>query len=348
MYVVHARRLQSAPRSDDGLAEAALRWLMWSEPFIAASFLFIVGFSLVLSADRHGTDRGWHRKVWRRAAKLYVLSLLLFVPQFGLQWPDLALSSGILSAIAIAIALVGSALATSRPTTAVACVGLAGWSVAALLEWTEASVSGANAGPGGAVPLVSFAAAGALLARVHQRHGGRGLAVASAAAATVSLAALLTREPWIQQHPSVYLDYGGTLALPMLLSGSPGATTEVTFWNHSVVGTLGLAFPLAASLALLLGPEQRFARAWRWLFWLLLLGRHALAAYVGHLLALGLLELLGWVPRSASQTWMLVGALAAGACGAVSAWERFGPRSWVGRRGVREETLGGGGSGQPE
>jgi len=345
MYVVHARRLQPTTSPGEGLADAALRLLMWSEPFIAASFLLIVGFSLVLSATKHGASRGWLRRSWRRAAKLYGLSVLLFVPQFGLQWPDLVLSSGILSAIAVAIAVVGSALCSRTPAVAVASVGIVGWLVAGLLEWMDASVSGVNAGPGGALPLVSFTAAGALLALLHQKHGSRGLVFATAAGAMGSLAAMLSGGPWLEVHASVYRDYGGMLALPALVEGGAAGSIEVTFWNHSAVGTLGLGFPLVASVAVFLIPEHRVERIWRWLSWLLLLGRHALGAYVGHLVALGLLELGGWVPRSATTTWILVGALALGACVGSAAWERLGakatqPESKKRRRSTSPESSG--------
>jgi len=208
----------------------------------------------------------------------------------------------------------------------VAAVGIAGWLVTALLEWMGTSVSGLNAGPGGTLPLVSFAAAGALLARWHQQHGRKGLMLATAAGAAALLVAVLSGGPWLQIHASRYHDYGGMLALPALLEGVPTSTTEVTFWNHSAVGALGLAFPLAGSVALFLIPEHRLGRVWRRLGWLLLLGRHALAAYVGHLVALGLLELVGWVPASATTTWLLVGALAVGACAGSAIWERFGSR----------------------
>jgi len=326
MYVVHARRLQTTTTPDEGASEAALRLFMWSEPFIAASFLLIVGFSLVLSATKHGTGRHWLRRTWLRAAKLYVLSMLLFVPQFGLEWPDLALSSGILSAIAVAIALVGSALCSPRPAIAVAGVGIVGWLVTALLERMDASVSGINAGPGGTLPLVTFTAAGALLALCHQRRGWQGLLLATGVAAAALVIAWLDAGSWLEVHASHYHDYGGLLALSALLEGGPTSTTEVTFWNHSAVGALGLMFPLAASVSLFLVPENRLGHVWRRLGWLLLLGRHALGAYVGHLVALGLLELAGWGPGSATSTWLLVAALAVGACSGSAAWERFGSR----------------------
>jgi hypothetical protein len=209
----------------------------------------------------------------------------------------------------------------------VAGVGIAGWLVTGLLERTDASVSGINAGPGGALPLVSFTAAGALLALWHERQGWKGLMLATAGAAAALVVALLDGGSWLEVHASHYHDYGGLLALPALLEGGSAGTTEVTFWNHSAVGAVGLMFPLAASVSLLLIPENRLGRVWRWLSWLLLLGRHALGAYVGHLVALGLLELAGWGPGSATSTWLLVAALAVGACSGSAAWERFGSKA---------------------
>jgi hypothetical protein len=348
MYVVHARRVQAPSATDEGIAEAALRLFMWGEPFIAASFLLIVGFSLVLSQAKHGAGRRWLRRAAVRAAKLYGLSMLLFVPQFGLEWPDLACSSGILSAIAVAITLVGLALCSPRPAVTVAAVGVAGWLVAALLERMNVSVSGINAGPGGTLPLVSFAAVGALLALWHQRQGRKALVLATAASAAALIVALLEGGPWLRVYASRYHDYGGMLALPALLGGSPAGTVEVTFWNHSAVGALGLTFPLCASVALFLVPEHRLGSVWRRVGWLLLLGRHALGAYVGHLVALGLLELGGWVPGSAITTWLLVGALAVGACAGSAAWERLGTKRQRPALDARADTRSGHSSDQAE
>jgi len=63
---------------------------------------------------------------------------------------------------------------------------------------------------------------------------------------------------------------------------------------------------------------------------LLLLGRHALLAYVAHLAVLGLLDLTGAVPRSALATWGFILALSAGAT--LLAWTLERPRRSAARR----------------
>src|SRR6185503_12436030 len=100
---VHARRLEAPRRPPAGVAELVDSFfdrMLWLEPYIAASFLFVAGFSLVLS-QKHGKARGarpFVAKIARRALGLWALSVVLFVPQYGLALPDLIVSSGILSA----------------------------------------------------------------------------------------------------------------------------------------------------------------------------------------------------------------------------------------------------------
>ena len=48
MFAVHARRLQPGGTQVGTLGDRALDFLMWSEPFIAAGFLFVVGTSLAI------------------------------------------------------------------------------------------------------------------------------------------------------------------------------------------------------------------------------------------------------------------------------------------------------------
>jgi uncharacterized membrane protein len=328
MMVVHARRLQP-PRldHDPGAAEALLRLLMWAEPLIAAYFLFIVGFSLVLSQARHAaaSDR-WLRRAVRRALRLYLLSVLLFVPQFGVQLPHLLTSSGILSAIAVAILLVALCLAGGSPRLNLGLLVTAILTTTALLDTQGIWISGINAGPGGAFPIVAFSAAGAGAALLHQRAGLRGLLVATLLSAVPTAAALLSGQPWVCEHGSVYTGTaapGAAQAMGALLGAAPTATAQVRFWNHSAIGALGLLLPLAASLLLFLCLQQ-FTRPGRLLRPLGLLGRHALAVYVGHLALLGLMDLLGLRPANALWTWMLVAALTAVAILATAAREALG------------------------
>lgn len=314
MFVVHARRLR-APRAAtgvDALAAIALDGFGWAEPFIAASFLAIAGTSLVFARRRAPERSRWWRRLGVRAAALYLLAVALFVPQFGVALPDLLLSPGILSVIAVATTLVGGALALSRPVPALVAVGGGALLMTALLERTGACLSGLNAGPGGAVPLLGFTAEGALLGLAYVRRGARAIGAAAAIGAVGTLAVVVVGAPWTTRCESLYPAHEGLVAILELVR--PASEREaVAFWNHSAAGFLGLV-PVVAGvlwLTVALPWPRRGPLAGGGLVGLL--GRHALVAYVGHLLLLGLLELSGLTPRTATATWALVGALAAAA-----------------------------------
>lgn len=295
MFAVHVRRLQ-APRHAT-LADRVLEALGAGEPLISATFVALAGYSLVLG------EPSWAR-VARRAVVLYALGVGLFVLQYGLAWPDVLLSPGVLSVIAVGIVLTRAALAARSPSAALGALGAALVGVTQLLEARGLGVSGLLAGPGGALPLVACATSGALVARLTSRPAVAGLCVASLA---LSALALATRAPWTTSWPSWHPRVSGATAAlallhPQALLAAP--RVAVWFWNHSAVGVLGLAAPLTA---LLLG-----ARALRVsLDPLALLGRHALAAYVGHLVLLGLIDVAGLGPGSAGASWALVAVLAA-------------------------------------
>ncbi len=312
MFVVHARRLQPdrAWHGAQAGAEAVLAWTMWGEPFIAASFLFIVGFSLVLSRERAGSQRRWLHRLLARALLLYGFAVVLFVPHYGLALPDLLLSPGILSAIAVAVAANGCALATAWPRRATGAVAVTGLAVAGGLEWLQLSLPGLNAGPGGAVPLLTFTAVGALLGQLYRAAGHRAIDWALAASVVPLLLVSWSGADWTQLHLSLHPDYGGEVALAEIFT-VPATTSRLFFWNHTVAGCLGLFAPLLLVMRLLMAAERWLQKAPASA--LTQIGRHALVAYVGHLIVLGVLDLTGLGPRSPGQTFGLVALLATAA-----------------------------------
>jgi uncharacterized membrane protein len=317
MFAVHARRLQPAFTRGPGWLDRALDALMWAEPLIAAGFLFLVGVSLVLSLESFaGLPRAaWRAKVGKRAALLYALAIALFVPQYGIELPDLIASPGILSAIALAIAATGLALGTSRPLPVLGGIATGGLLVTAALDHAEVTLSGVNAGPGGALPLVSFAAAGAAVTFVARQVGARAYGVSTLASAIPLALVVASGADWTTTRASHYLEHTGLVALPELLRAAEGARSAVPFWNHSAAGALALAFPLCLALLLFAGGAQGFfARAW--LSPLRMLGRHALSAYVLHLGLLGGVELSGMAPTGSEWTWLLIALLAVAALAA--------------------------------
>ncbi len=258
MFAVHTRRIAAPPSAAMGGLERALDtllvWLMRAEPYIAASFVFLVGFSLVLARRAAKvSDTNFLRRALRRAGWLYLLSVGLFLLQFGWQWPDALTSSGVLSVIAVSIVLVSVALGSRAPRrwlAALAALALGGG------VWLEAwghGVSGLDAGPGGAVPLVFMSTLGALCAlgpsapsqhalshdpslgtaargselegasapRASSRRAAYLLALALGGAALCALRILLGGAPFTTTLEGRYLDHGSLGVLHWLLEGPP-------------------------------------------------------------------------------------------------------------------------------
>ena len=304
MFAVHVRRLQSHHGS--GFGDRLLSALMWAEPFIAAAFLMLVGVSLVLSWRRTQDDRSWLRRMLVRALGLYAISVALFVLQYGWALPDLLLSSGILSAIALAICVTSAVLRTRAKAVWLGLLAALSPAMAWLLELKGLHFSGLNAGPGGVVPIIGFAFWGALV-MLWGRQRPVMLWVGGVAMALTAFA-YFSRQPWSLTLASHYDDFGGELAaLGLIGLAQPEGVKTTLFWNHSAVGFLGLSLPLWIGLALAIMARQwTTGRIWLGVHWI---GRHALAAYVAHLLLLGLLDAVSFGPKNAVQAWLIVGAL---------------------------------------
>lgn len=330
MFAVHTRRLQG--HAEASFADRLLRWCLDIEPYIAASFLFIAGYSLVLAHEAGALALG---RLFRRSLVLYALAMLLFVPQYGIAFPDLVSSPGILSAIAVSVMLVGTLVARDAPDLAIASVGSA---VLLLTHWLDApgrSVSGLDAGPGGVFPLLAFTCFGAVFARLTTKLGPRALAIVVVLSLPLFLFVWRSHAAWTTTEMSRHPAHAGQLALGTLFA--PGQTTDVPFWNHSALGALGLAFPLAASLGLFIGLPKTLTGV-RWLAPLRLLGRHALGAYVGHLGVLGLLDLADLGPKSAHGTWLCVALLACSSMLLAMLLDGSSPIARLGRRVYSQKT----------
>ncbi|MBN2196177.1 MAG: DUF1624 domain-containing protein [Polyangiaceae bacterium] len=314
MFIVHARRLLST-RVDAGIdvvVGAALDAVCSVEPFIAACFLTIAGTSLALARQRVMDPRRWLRRLFVRAVGLYGLAAALFVPQFGVAVPDLLVSPGILSAIAVALLLAGAALARPRPIPWLWAVIGGSLLMTALFERTGRCVPGLNGGPGGSVPLIGFTAVGAVLGLGRVRHGSRAFAVATGIGAAATTTMLATSAPWTTLCHSFYPAHDKLVATSDLFFPG-GEVHAVAFWNHSAQGFVALSGIVAGAMwVAAVVPWRRWPNLARGGL-VGLIGRHALGAYVGHLLVLGLLELCNLTPTTPSGVWVLVTVLAAAA-----------------------------------
>ncbi len=311
MFVVHSRRLQpSLSRTGSGPGEASLEFFMLIEPYVASTFLFVAGVSLVLSWENARDPSAWLRRMLRRALGLYAISIGLFVLQYGVDLPDLLLSSGILSCLAEAIAITAAPLRSEQRGMALFALFTLGIALSAALERVGASVSGLNAGPGGAIPLLSHAALGAFAALVLKHHGRAGLWRFVALSVPLTLVVVWLGLDWTREVTSYYRELDGRVAVLALFEPGFAATPRapIVFWNHSSWGALALMAPLLSSLAISVSLPRRFG-ATRALQPVLLVGRHALLAYVAHLGVLGLLDVAGLGPPNSTATWSLVLAL---------------------------------------
>ncbi len=308
MFSVHAWRIEVAAvrhNPTPGLAEASLRAMLWAEPFIAASFLFLAGVSLVL-VRRRREGKDWVRWLGVRAAVLYILAVALFVLQYGVQHPDVWASPGILSAIALAL-LCGGTIVGRRNTSGLAAIFsavIAG--ITAALDRFGLDISGINAGPGGAFPLVAMTLAGVISAQALSDDRANRIWLTALLAAFI--VAVGIGSMWTRTHYSIYRIYSGLPALSLLSDGGSDRFETVGFWNHTATGFLGLLLPMHATLLVLrrFGPTMARRTA---LIPVSALGRDALTVYVAHLLLLGLLDAAGLHPKSATQTWLLIAGL---------------------------------------
>ncbi len=296
MMLAHGARV--VPERHPAPSASLHELILGVEPTISACFMFLVGWSLSASwrqASELDAENAsfwtWYRRVLSRAATLYAAGILLFALQYGVEFPDIVFSPDILSSIAWALVLLAPLVAHGG--LGVPLFGVVTLAGAALMERLDSSVSGVNAGPGGVVPLIAFAAVGAGWFQAQFARPSRDLWLL-AVAGVVSLSALLLPGRWVVQQPSLYLDP----------SERP---VTVWFWNHSLKGTLVIVGPVLLGALVFTRP----ARPWKmaWAHPARLLGRHALVVYVGHLLVLGLLTRSVALPPGEMMLCALVAAL---------------------------------------
>lgn len=319
MILAHAARVQTGLPSLQNRPELAsvFDWpfiaSLLIEPVISAMFLFIAGFSLVLSlqASRE-TPALWLRRLGGRMLTLYAISVLFFLADRGVQWPDLLVSSGVLGIIAVAVFSSGLCLVSPRPWLGLALFTLAGLVVTAVLELNRWSVTGLNAGAGGMLPLLVLGWLGSLTGLVYRRWPGNGLYALLGISLATGLLALAAPYPWIS-HPVTSLHFypGDRLqsvlySLQDILGLYDGQSqVQVTrYWNHGWIFALRALPLLVLMLILLLGLIRKVnSPALGFLDWM---GRQALNIYILHLILLALITLGPWQPASGWQTLLMV------------------------------------------
>ena len=329
MILAHAARIQTnmgtlhSNPSQAGLFDWPFVAMLLIEPIISATFLFIAGFSLVLSIAKGKTQAAWQGQSWltnlgKKMLVLYLISVIFYVADQGLQTPDFLVSSGVLAIIAVGVFLSGLLLVSPKPTVALIIALLCTLLCAYFLEQQKWNIVGLNAGAGGIVPLASMAFAGALAGLIWQRWNNNGLWILLAASSVIALLALLQPHPWIVFPRSSITQYPGnridTVWFSILdfvgLYQGQSATAIVRYWNHTWIFpmrvlpllVIGLMVSLNTFKKPLANPIARYAN------WL---GTQALNLYILHLVLLALVEVSGLHSTAGWQTTLiLIGVIA--------------------------------------
>lgn len=283
------------------------------EPIISALFLFIAGFSLVLSRRHaHETSLHWLQRVGRRMGTLYGISVLFALADQGVQWPGVLVSSGVLGIIAVGVFSAGAMLVSPRPWHLLTMATVLGTAATWWLDDSRLSVTGLNAGAGGMLPLVTLAWLGTLAGLIHQRWQMNGLGIALGVTLPLALLALLADAPWVTYPSSEILMYPGDrlqsvlFSLQDLLGLYDGTARQVLvkYWNHGWIFALRVlpVLLLGLMLSLSLIPVARNPV----LVFLEWMGQQALNLYILHLVLLALLVVAGVNPVYGWQTLLVV------------------------------------------
>lgn len=353
MVMAHGVRTQSnfahlmRQRDQATWLDHSLLWIIDIEPIVSALFLFIAGFSLVLSFQRHTHQVGpWLTRMLKRCAQLYAIAVSFFLAEQGFQWPDFLVSPGILSIIALSLAMTACILVAPQALLGMAVASLAIPALTALLEINHLAITGLNAGAGGILPLLGLGPLGALVGMVYCRWQDNGLVLAFGAALVIAVFALSADTPWIYHYDSMFVFFPGSIwqqwvgtAQALIGPVDPtGITRTARYWNHAAI----FAFRTLALLILLtllfikLIPQAntRLLRIANYL------GSHALSLYILHLVMLAGVEVSGIKPQTGWQTWVLIGIVLGISAGLIRLAQHGWPRLRQAVSGLDPDTAG--------
>lgn len=324
MVIAHTARLQlnlaeiSTVPGYAGIFDQLVLGILKIEPAISAMFLFIAGFSQVLSLQANrGPSRGWLLRQWRRCLQLYAIGIAFYLGDEGVQWPDLLVSPGILSVIAIALAIGAACLASPKSLWALAVCVLAGLLTTVGIEQSHANIPGLNAGAGGLLPLITVAWLGAITGIIRLRWPQLGMQVLVGASLLISLFSLSNNAAWVTHPLSSIRLYPGDRVMSVIYSlqdmiGLYNGNVQVrttAYWNHAAI-FVPRALPFLILGLMLFLSVFKVAKHPLTVFFNRL-GSQALNVYILHLLLLAPLELLSLKPATGWQTMLLVAAIVA-------------------------------------
>lgn len=304
MFITHGSRIYNGS-GDNGILNSLLHFFSIIEPFTSASFLFLVGVGLNLSFSKNKLSySSWLKSNTIKAAQLYLIGLLFFFMEYGVQIPEMFFGPSILSIIALAI--ISLSLCITSPFFLLWGSILIG---AISLSCEGTAVQGINTGPGGVFPLVLFSFLGYfgyefIKTKNKSGWGLIGLGIVS------SFYPHLPTEHWTQTYPSIYDHFlSGQTGFDYIQSmGSIHGYTKVGFWNHTLVSVFRLFIPLILILGLVIKYSNQIKNN---LFGPIFgrLGRHALGLYLLHLTIIAVCDFSGLRPASALWDWAFIGFL---------------------------------------
>lgn len=298
-------------------------WILIFDPWPQCLFLGLVGASLVLSLDAHrkrGTPGSWALGRLKRAGELYLLSMLLFFFDRGLQCPDLFTASGILADIALAVVIFTPVAQLERPLLgATALTGLL-LAFSLWLHGSGAEIFWINTANAPIFPNIVWTGIG-LVAFQALHEGRRGILALLAGLSVLLSGLLLTRHGFVEllttpvgrdEAKTFYLGRSHGLGNTWdLIRGEELRRRGVTYFNPTVLSMPISALLTTGSYLLFRAVEPALDKVRSNV---LLIGRYSLGVYVFHLLVLVIPVMIAGKSRpleSSAAAWGFMAGLLA-------------------------------------
>ena len=270
MIITHATRLLLTKINKSDLS-VIYNFFLNIEPFTSSLFLFLAGIGIYYSNKFTKLNhKEWLLSNFKKAIVLYIIGVVFFITEYQVITMDTFLSPSILSVIALAICSNMIIIRSSLWLKSASLVLI----LAIYHLFSQESISGFNAGPGGAFPLIGFTTLGIISAELKEKN-------IKALLSMILLSSIFwfISEPFTQSFVSNYGDL------------------RVSFWNHSLAGFLKLIPLLSASFIFCFNLKNYFLST---------LGRNSLFCYIFHLVILAILFKLEIIPKSTEQLTGLI------------------------------------------
>lgn len=265
------------------------------EPYTSALFLFLAGIGLTISFEKKREN--WINDNFKKFIKIYLIGVIIFFAEKGIQFPDIVVSPNILAAISISLVFLSLLLHIK--------MGVLGGIIASAIITYYAEgipITGINAGPSGLFPLIMFTLLGSLVWTHRQNLKLIYLIIA------ICGMFLFTKGDWTSSYASTYKLWDkGSHGIAYLQSLSNSTQFyNAKYWNHNLISVPRILFFLMISFLWSLKIHKNKINQY-----LQILGKHSLGSYVLHLSLIGLLDILSIYPANGIYCWALIAVLVA-------------------------------------